>query len=66
MYVRRTAGQSQLSAALSHQAADRLAIRDLQQWVVDHPNQSLTVDRLAEVANMSPRNFARQFTHEVG
>jgi transcriptional regulator GlxA family with amidase domain len=55
-----------LSAALSHQAADRLAIRDLQQWVVDHPNQSLTVDRLAEVANMSPRNFARQFTHEVG
>jgi transcriptional regulator GlxA family with amidase domain len=66
VYIRRSASQSQLSAALGQQVADHIAIRELQQWIVDHLNEPLTVDRLAEMANMSPRNFARQFTREVG
>jgi transcriptional regulator GlxA family with amidase domain len=46
--------------------ADRNSIRELQGWILDHLDQPLTVDELAELANMSPRNFARLFIREVG
>ncbi len=49
MYVRRTARQSQLSAAISQQTADHIAIRDVQEWIVDHLDESLTVERLAVI-----------------
>jgi hypothetical protein len=38
--------------------ADRNSIRELQGWIVDHLDQPLTVEELAELANMSPRNIA--------
>jgi transcriptional regulator GlxA family with amidase domain len=66
VYLRRPAGQAQFSAALSQQTADRHSIRELQRWAVDHLDQRLAVDELAELANMSPRNFARLFVREVG
>jgi transcriptional regulator GlxA family with amidase domain len=66
LFLRRPGGQSQFSAQLAVQAADREPIRDLLAWIVDHPGGDLTVETLARRVAMSPRHFARVFTREVG
>jgi len=65
LYLRRPGGQSQFSAALSMQATDRHAFRDLTAWVLDNLTQDLGVAALAERVSMSPRNFARVFAAEM-
>jgi transcriptional regulator GlxA family with amidase domain len=66
LFVRRPGGQSQFSAQLRAQFAERDAIRDLQSFALEHPEANLSVTSLARRAAMSPRNFARVFTREVG
>jgi transcriptional regulator GlxA family with amidase domain len=66
MFLRRPGGQSQFSVQLSAQVADREPLRELQRWIADHLGADLSVDALARRAAMSPRNFARVFTREVG
>ena len=66
MFLRRPGGQSQFSVQLSAQQADREPIRDLQRWIGDNLGADLSVETLARRAAMSPRNFARVFTREVG
>ncbi len=66
LFVKRPGGQSQFSAQLSAQFAERDAIRDLQAFALDHPEADLSVPALARRAAMSPRNFARVFAREVG
>lgn len=66
MFLRRPGGQSQFSVQLSAQVADREPIRELQRWIADHLGEDLSVEALARRAAMSPRNFARVFTREVG
>jgi len=66
LFLRRPGGQSQFSAQLSVQAADRQPIRELLSWIVDHPDADLAVETLARRVAMSPRHFARVFTREVG
>lgn len=65
VYLRRTGGQSQYSALLSAQtssSADLFA--ELERWILENPAEDLRVERLAERAGMSPRNFARRY-HEA-
>jgi transcriptional regulator GlxA family with amidase domain len=65
VYHRRPGGQSQFSALLEMDGQDgRFA--DLLDWVRSRLDEPLGVERLAEQAAMSPRNFARAFTAEVG
>ncbi|MBI5066958.1 MAG: DJ-1/PfpI family protein [Deltaproteobacteria bacterium] len=66
LFVRRPGGQSQFSAQLRAQVAERDALRDLQGQVLEHPEADCSVPALARRAGMSPRNFARLFTREVG
>jgi transcriptional regulator GlxA family with amidase domain len=66
LFLRRPGGQSQFSASLAAQLADRDAIRELQQWMVDRPHADLSVEAMAERVAMSPRHFARRFRDEVG
>lgn len=66
LFLRRPGGQSQFSAQLAVQAADREPIRELLAWIVDHPNDDLSVEALAHRVAMSPRHFARVFAREVG
>src|SRR5208337_2250499 len=62
LYLRRTGGQSQFSAALSLQASDRKQIEETRSWILDNLEQDLPVERLAAKAGMSPRHFARIFS----
>ena len=66
LFLRRPGGQSQFSAQLAAQAADREPLRELQSWIADHLDHDLSVEALADRVAMSPRNFARVFTREVG
>ncbi len=66
VFVRRSGGQSQFSAQLAAQVAERDPLRDLQTWIQEHPDATLSVPSLAARAGMSPRNFARVFRREVG
>jgi transcriptional regulator GlxA family with amidase domain len=66
LFLRRPANQSQFSAPLAAQMAERDGLRDAQQRVVEHPEQDCSVAALARLAVMSERHFARCFTEEVG
>jgi transcriptional regulator GlxA family with amidase domain len=65
LYLRRAGGQSQFSAALSLQASDHNQISDICAWAIDHLEEDLTVEQLADKAGMSPRNFARVFAKDT-
>ncbi|MFL6500937.1 MAG: GlxA family transcriptional regulator [Candidatus Udaeobacter sp.] len=65
LYLRRPGGQSQFSAALSLQLTDRKPLLELETWVFDNLQKTLTVPLLAQRVGMSPRNFARVFTKEM-
>jgi transcriptional regulator GlxA family with amidase domain len=66
LFLRRPGGQSQFSAQLQSQLADRDRLREVQSYVLEHPEAELSVDSLARRAGMSPRKFARVFSREVG
>lgn len=66
LFLKRPGGQSQFSAQLEGQFAGRAPVREIQDWIFDHLDEDLSVDRLAARAAMSPRNFRRVFTREVG
>ena len=66
MFLRRPANQSQFSVHLNGSIADDVNIREVLAYVADNPDQDLSVEVLAEIAQMSPRNFTRVFTREVG
>jgi transcriptional regulator GlxA family with amidase domain len=66
VFLQRPGGQAQFSSHLSAVPASRETLRDLQAWIADNLDQDLRVERLAERAAMSPRNFARAFRRETG
>lgn len=65
LYLRRPGGQSQFSAALALQLAERQPLRELHAWVLEHLESPLDVALLAARVHMSPRNFARVFRREM-
>jgi transcriptional regulator GlxA family with amidase domain len=66
LFLRRPAGQPQLSVSLASQASEMMSIRELQIWIAEHLQTKLSVEDLACRMSMSVRNFERVFTREVG
>lgn len=66
MFLRRPGNQTQFSVQLQTQTAHRAPLRDVQAWVAEHPEADLSVDKLAQRAGLSPRQFARAFADEAG
>lgn len=66
MYLKRPGGQSQFSAPLAAQAKAQSPIARVQAWVLDHPEDELSLSMLADRAGMSRRNFSRVFRAETG
>lgn len=65
LYLKREGGQTQYSAHLSSQVeSDQFG--QLIEWIYRNLAAPITVTRLAEMAAMSPRNFARCFLQETG
>lgn len=63
--MKRQGGQAPYSPLLATVLRDGSAIARVQAYVVDHIEEPFTVGRLAELAAMSPRNFARAFQREL-
>ena len=66
MFLKRPGGQSQFSAHLAAQTAERSSVRKVQEHVLAHLKDDLSVPALAVRAGMSERSFARIFRSETG
>ena len=67
LFLRRPAGQTQLSVTLSAQASEMRPIQELQVWIADNLSRcDLSTAALADRVSMSVRNFGRVFTADVG
>ncbi|MFF4501344.1 GlxA family transcriptional regulator [Streptomyces sp. NPDC001401] len=66
VFLRRPGNQAQFSAQLAAQTARREPLREVQQWINEHPGGDLDVESLAARAALSPRHFARAFQAETG
>jgi transcriptional regulator GlxA family with amidase domain len=66
VFLRRPGNQAQFSAQLAAQTARREPLREVQQWISEHPSGDLSVESLAARAALSPRHFARAFQSETG
>jgi transcriptional regulator GlxA family with amidase domain len=65
LFLRRPGGQSQFSPHLTAESG-RDPIRQAQRFILANPDADLSVPALAEIARMSPRNFARAFLADSG
>ncbi|MEV0977474.1 GlxA family transcriptional regulator [Streptomyces sp. NPDC049915] len=66
VFLRRPGNQAQFSAQLAAQTASREPLREVQQWITEHPDDDLGVEALAARARLSPRHFTRAFRAETG
>jgi transcriptional regulator GlxA family with amidase domain len=66
LFLRRPAGQTQLSVTLAAQAGEMQPIQELQVWIADNLGRDLSTGALANRVSMSVRNFGRVFTADVG
>lgn len=66
VFLRRTGSQAQFSLQLETQVADRHPLREVQQFIADHPDADLSLPALAERVSMSTRHFARVFRARTG
>ena len=65
LYDRRTGGQSQFSSLLELKATGG-RFGPLLSWVRENLEKTLTVEKLADHAGLSPRHFTRAFVLETG
>ncbi|TFL16331.1 GlxA family transcriptional regulator [Jannaschia formosa] len=66
MPIRRGGSQSRLSAALVMQMEATDRFDGMLQWLTENLHVQVTVADLADLAGMSPRNFARRFVERTG
>lgn len=66
MYLKRPGGQSQFSVPLAAQSTRHSGVQAVQQWVLAHLAEPVTLARMAEQAAMSERHFRRVFQQETG
>lgn len=65
VFMQRRGGQSQFSPYLTPYVEETSPASIAQQYVLAHLSEELTVDNLAAVVAMSPRNFARVFVRDT-
>jgi len=63
LFYKRPGGQKQFSEFILSQSNSRFT--GLTEWVLQNLDEDLSIDRLAEQMNMSPRNFTRLFKKEM-
>jgi len=64
--MKRQGGQAQFSPMLAAVSAEDSPITRVQNHVLEHLQEAFNIDGLAQLAEMSTRNFTRLFAREVG
>lgn len=66
VYLKRSGGQLQYSQPLLAQTKTKAQFGDLAEWIRGNLQADLTLEELAERADLSPRHFARKFKAAFG
>jgi transcriptional regulator GlxA family with amidase domain len=66
VHVRRPGGDAQLNAFLGQRDHLDSAVHQVQDWMINHPSERLTLDELAGVAQLSRRHLSRTFRAATG
>lgn len=66
VYLKRSGGQLQYSQPLLLQTGAKSRFDDIAQWIRGHLAEDLTVESIAERANLSPRHLTRKFRTTFG
>lgn len=66
VFLKRAGGQSQYSERLSFQAGTAGRLAELGTWMLEHLAHDLSVERLAERCQISPRQLSRRFQLALG
>jgi transcriptional regulator GlxA family with amidase domain len=66
VFLKRAGGQSQYSERLSFQAGTAGRLAELGTWMLEHLSSDLSVERLAERCQISPRQLTRRFQQAMG
>jgi transcriptional regulator GlxA family with amidase domain len=66
VYLRRSGEQGQLSVYLDHRTHLHPGVHQVQDFLVQHPDQKPKLKELARLAAMSPRNLTRVFSRATG
>lgn len=64
--MKRQGGQAQFSPLMATVAPQETAITRVQNHVLEHLDESFNIERMAALATMSARHFARVFARETG
>lgn len=63
--MKRQGGQAQFSPLMAAVAPQETPVTRVQHYVLEHLDEAFTVERMAGLANMSARHFARVFARDV-
>lgn len=66
VYLRRNGEQTQTSVFLEYRTHLDHGVHKVQDWLVTHPSERVTLDGLARIAAMSPRSLTRAFRRATG
>ena len=66
VYLKRSGGQEQYSAPLQFQSQAQNRLADVAAWIANNLTENISVERLAEKANVCPRHFTRLFRQSFG
>lgn len=66
VYLRRSGDHGQESIYLDHRTHLHPGVHRVQDWLVQHPEEKPTLERLGRLAAMSPRNLTRVFQKATG
>lgn len=66
MFLRRPGNQAQFSVQVATELPHAEGLREMEAYIFQHLEGDLRVEALAERFGMSPRNFTRVFTRQVG
>jgi transcriptional regulator GlxA family with amidase domain len=66
VYLRRSGDRDQTSIYLDYRTHVHEGVHRVQDWIVAHSDENPTIDDLATVAAMSPRNLTRVFRQTTG
>jgi transcriptional regulator GlxA family with amidase domain len=66
LFLRRSGRQAQFSETLKRQEREPTRLRDLSAFILEHINESLSVDLLARKVGMSPRTLSRWCARDFG
>lgn len=66
VYLRRDGAHRQISVYLDYRTHLHPGVHRVQDWLIAHPAEKATLEDLARVAAMSPRNLTRAFRQATG